>query len=55
MLKVFTALKHLAMCITLKTGFDHIGLKQNYSQTGALGIYNFPLMWVRKTPFLTSI
>lgn len=55
MLKVCSALKHLDMCITLKTGFDRIGLKQNYSQTGALGIYNFPLIWVRKTPSLTSI
>lgn len=39
MLKVFSSLKHLDMCITLKTGFDCIGLKQNYSQTGTLGIY----------------
>lgn len=44
MLKVFSALKHLDMCITLKTGFDGIGLKQNHSQTGALGIYKFCLM-----------
>lgn len=55
MLKDFSALKHLDMCITLKAGFDCIGLKQNYSQTGTLGIYKFPLMWVRKTPSLTSI
>lgn len=39
MLKVFSALKHLDMDITLKTRFDCIGLKQNFSQTGALGIY----------------
>lgn len=44
MLNVFSVLKHLDMCITLKTGFDGIGLKQNNSSTGALGIYNFPLM-----------
>lgn len=55
MLNVFSAPKHLDMCITLKTRFDHIGLEQNNSQTGALDIYNFPLLSIRKAPSLTSI
>jgi len=43
------------MCITLTIRADCIGFKQDYAQNGVLGIYSFPLLWVRKTPSVTPI